>query len=103
MLGSVVVRYLEGTDGSPLIDIRMLLAEGLSSDPKLTDASLSTWKMLRQEVVGVFFERFHAPVLRAALAVPWLSLHREKFLSWLTTCAVVEVCWEAAVGPDPAQ
>ena len=79
MLGSVVLRYLEGTDGSPVNDIRMLIAEGLSSDPMLTDASLATLKMLSQEVVGVFFERFHAPVLRAALAVLWLSLHREKF------------------------
>ncbi len=79
MLGSVVIRYLEGTDGLPVNDIRMLLAEGLSSDPMLTDASLATLKMLSQEVVGVFFERFHAPVLRAALAVLWLSLHREKF------------------------
>ena len=36
MLGSVGIRHLEGTDGSPVNDIRMLLAEGLSSDPKLT-------------------------------------------------------------------
>ncbi len=102
MLGSVVVRYLEGTDGSPVDDIWMLLAEGLSSDPKLTGASLSTLKMLSQEVVGVFFERFHAPVLRAALAVLWLSLHREKFpllADWLITCAVLQVLLGSSGGP----
>ena len=45
----------------------------------LTDASLATLKKLSQEVIGVFFEWLQSPVLRAALAVLWLSLHKENF------------------------
>ena len=79
MLGRVVVRYLDGIDGSPVKEIRSMITEGLPTDVELTDASLATLKKLSQEVIGVFFERLQSPVLRAALAVLWLSLHKENF------------------------
>ncbi len=72
-------------------EIRAMIIEGLPTAAKLTDAGLATLEKLSQEVIGVYFERLQSPVLRAALAVLWLSLHKENFPfpCWLTTFGVL--------------
>ena len=79
MLGKVVLRYLEGVD-DPLVDaIRTLLSESLAPGGKLSDGSVATLQLMRQEVGGSFQDRLCTPVFCTAMSVLWMALHKEKF------------------------
>ena len=72
MLGSVVLRYLDGVDDSLVNNIRILLNESLAPDPALSDDSVTTLQLLCQEVGGSFHDRLCTPVFCAAMSVLWM-------------------------------
>ena len=90
MLGSVVLRYLEEVDDSLVNSIRTLLTESFVPDSTLFDDSVTTLRLVCQEVGGSFHDRLCAQssVLQC-LCCGWPCTRRSS-RCWLTSFSVLQ-------------